>query len=96
MGRYPSSAVIHAPPSSSSLHRPTAFRPFTPSTDRPGAARRRKQWFATQESALRSHIAEFETHNLVRMRPAIDGQPCYYCVLPGNTMEQIIAAGPPP
>ena len=52
----------------------------------------RQQWFATQESALRSHIAEYETHSLVRMRAAADGQQCYYCVLPTRTMEQIIAA----
>ena len=69
-----------------------------PSCNRRDAMRawccRRKNWFASTESALRQHIAEFETHSLVRTRPARDGQLCYYCVLPRNTMEQIVAAAP--
>ncbi|KAL1522232.1 hypothetical protein AB1Y20_021868 [Prymnesium parvum] len=54
----------------------------------------RGAWFATQESALRTHIAEYETHHLVRMRPAEDGQQCYYCVLPTSAMQQIVAKLP--
>ena len=52
--------------------------------------RARANFFATSEGALRKHINEFQTHDLVRTRQGPGGQQCYWCHFPGETLQQLL------
>jgi len=53
--------------------------------------RMRNNLSVTSEVALKGHIAEFVSHHLVRMRSGAGARQCYYCTLPLETMQQIVA-----
>ncbi len=52
----------------------------------------RVKMIATSEAALKGHITEFVDHHLVRTRLGAASRQCYYCTLPKQMMEQIVAA----
>ena len=55
-------------------------RPTGPSTAPTGAVK----------GALKKHINEFTTHDLVRLRAGPGGQQVYWCHFPGETMEALL------
>ena len=50
----------------------------------------RSVYLATNEGALKKHINEFTTHDLVRIRAGPGGQQVYWCHFPGETMQTLL------
>ena len=51
----------------------------------------RNSFYASTESALRKHITEFTTHDLVRARSGPGGQQVFYCHFPRETLQALKA-----
>ena len=49
----------------------------------------RQKYLATSEGALKRHIKEFTTHDLVRTKNGLGGTPVYYCHFPRETLTAL-------
>ena len=53
----------------------------------------RLSYLASSESALKRHITEFTTHDLVRTRSGPGGQQVYWCHFPLETLQLLYQGG---
>ena len=49
----------------------------------------RTSFLATSETALRKHVNEFTTHDLVRPRAGPGGQQVFWCHFPTETLQHL-------
>lgn len=50
----------------------------------------RQNFSATSEGALRKHITEFQSHDLVRKRQGPSGQKVFWCRFPRETLQLLL------